>query len=163
MRKPAGQMYDLCMIPACLLNDFCRIIMHDCNPASDVFALISGFIWKRTQTTQTRLRRSAQSLPPDGGLLPQPLWRCPDRLPSLRFRGFSNPFLKIGVRGGDSGAEPPAVEVSCLLCPYMKTVSANLYPQANACPACFVLIFSIRPFFLRLFVVVKGVPFLSVT
>ena len=48
-------------------------------------------------------------------LLPQPLWRCPDRLPSLRFRGFSNPFLKIGVRGGDSGAEPPAVEVSCLL------------------------------------------------
>ena len=37
-------------------------------------------------------------------LLPQPLWRCPDRLPSLRFRGFSNPFLKIGVRGGDSAA-----------------------------------------------------------
>ena len=34
----------------------------------------------------------------------QPLWSCPDRLPSLRFCGFSNPFLKIGVRGGDSAA-----------------------------------------------------------
>ena len=26
-----------------------------------------------------------------------------------------NLFLESGVRGGDSGAEPPAVEVSCLL------------------------------------------------
>ena len=73
-----------------------------------------------------------------------------------------NLFLESGVRGGDSDAEPPAVELSCLLvCKYPKKV-ARIYPQANACPACFVLIFSIRPFFLRLFVVVKGVPFLNV-
>ena len=48
-----------------------------------------------------------------------------------------NLFLESGVRGGDSGAEPPAVEVSCLLvCKYPKKV-ARIYPQAKACPACF--------------------------
>ena len=57
----------------------------------------------------------------------QPLWSCPGRIPSLRFRGFSNPFLKIGVRGGDSGAEPPAVELSCLLvCKYPKKSRPHL-------------------------------------
>ena len=39
----------------------CMIIMHNCNPASDVFAIISGFIWKRTQTTQTRATPAAPS------------------------------------------------------------------------------------------------------
>ena len=119
------------------------------NPASDVFAIILGFIWKRTQTTQTRAESPQQRVAlarSTRELLPQPLWRCPDRLPSLRFRGFSNPFLKSGVRGGDSDAEPPAVELSCLLvCKYPKKV-ARIYPQAKACPACFCPLSSRRAF-----------------
>ena len=52
-------------------------------------------LWVAFGASQDLLKARVNSRPS------QPLWSCPDRLPSLRFRGFSNPFLKIGVRGGD--------------------------------------------------------------
>ena len=45
------------------------------------------------------------------------------------------------MRGGDFGAEPPAVELSCLLvCKYPKKV-ARMYPQAKVMPC----LLSLRP------------------
>ena len=110
-----------------------------CNSLLDRFGncripIISGFIWKRTQTTQTRAESPQQRVAlarSTRELLPQPLWSCPDRLPSLRFRGFSNPFLKI--RGAEPRLRRGAARGGNILILH-KHESLSLFPDASKSP-----------------------------
>jgi len=110
------------------------------------------FIWNERRLHRRSLRSRNASLSPSATC-------CRSRfgVALLASYEFSKPLsLNPGCGAATPTRSRPRWSYPASLCVNILKKVARIYPQANACPACFVRIFSIRPFFLRLYVMSGG-------